>query len=69
MEEVPYRVAADSEPFWAAVAEVAREHGVFRTVKVLILEHGKLKRLTTESHPRQRRTAWLSAPPGAFSSS
>ena len=38
------------EPLWAAAAEVAREHGVFRTAKVLSLEYGKLKRLTTESH-------------------
>ena len=26
---------------WAAAAEVAREHGVFRTAKTLRLEHGK----------------------------
>jgi hypothetical protein len=54
------------EPLWAAAAEVAREHGVFRTAKVLSLEYGKLKRLTTESHPGRRRTARLSAPPAAF---
>jgi hypothetical protein len=54
------------ETLWAAAAEVAREHGVFRTAKVLSLEYGKLKRLTTESHPDRRRTARLSAPPTAF---
>jgi hypothetical protein len=30
---------------WAAAAAVAREHGVFRTAKVLRLEYGKLKRM------------------------
>ena len=30
---------------WAAAAEVAREHGVFRTAKVLHLEYSKLKRM------------------------
>jgi len=54
------------EPLWAAAAETAREYGVFRTAKVLQLEYGKLKRLTTESHPGSRRTARLSAPPAAF---
>ena len=54
------------EPLWTAAAEMAREHGVFRTAKVLSLEYGKLKRLTTESHTSQRRTAMLSAPPAAF---
>ena len=54
------------QPLWAAAAEVAREHGVFRTAKVLSLEYGKLKRLTTESHQVRRRTARLSASPAAF---
>lgn len=54
------------EPLWAAAAEVAREYGVFRTSKVLSLEYGKLKRLTTESHPAGRRVARQSAPPAAF---
>ena len=54
------------DPLWAAAAEMAREHGVFRTAKVLSLEYGKLKRLTTESHTRRRRTARLSTPPAAF---
>jgi hypothetical protein len=51
---------------WAGAAEMAREHGVFRTAKVLSLEYGKLKRLTTESPTGRRRTARLSAPPAAF---
>ena len=42
------------EPLWAAAAEVAKEHGVFRTAKVLSLEYGKLKRLTTESQTSGR---------------
>jgi hypothetical protein len=51
------------ESLWRAAAEVAREYGVFRTAKVLSLEYGKLKRLTTESHTGGRRTVRLSAPP------
>ena len=54
------------DPLWAAAAEMAREHGVFRTAKVLSLEYGKLKRLTTESHAGPRRTARLRTPPAAF---
>lgn len=33
------------ERLWAAAAQAAREHGVFRTAKVLHLEYGKLKRI------------------------
>jgi hypothetical protein len=33
------------EALWAAAAEVAREHGVFRTAKVLHLEYSKLRRM------------------------
>ena len=33
------------DSLWASAAELAREHGVFRTAKVLRLEHGKLKPL------------------------
>jgi hypothetical protein len=33
------------ERLWASSAAVAREHGVFRTSKVLRLEYGKLKRM------------------------
>src|SRR5215467_5874079 len=54
------------DPLWAAAAEMAREHGVFRTAKVLSLEYGKLKRLTTASHTGRRRTARLGTPPAAF---
>ena len=54
------------DSLWAAAAEMAREHGVFRTAKVLSLEYGKLKRLMAESHTGRRRTARLSAPPAAF---
>ena len=33
------------EGLWTSAAVVAREHGVFRTAKVLRLEYGKLKRM------------------------
>ena len=33
------------EGLWRAAAEAAREHGVFRTGRVLHLEYGKLKRV------------------------
>jgi hypothetical protein len=54
------------DPLWAAAAEMAREHGVFRTAKVLSLEYGKLKRLSTESYTGLQRTGRLSSPPAAF---
>ena len=50
------------EGLWASAAAVAREHGVFRTAKVLRLEYGKLKRMT-ESASGGPRT---SAAPTAF---
>jgi len=31
------------EPLWTAAAELAREHGINATAKVLHLEYGKLK--------------------------
>jgi hypothetical protein len=60
------KTAHSSQPLQAAAAEPARKHGVFRTAKVLSLEYGKLKRLTTESHPGRRRTARMSASPARF---
>ncbi len=51
---------------WEAAAGVAREHGVFRTAKVLSLDYGKLRRLTTESHPVAQGARRLGAPPAAF---
>ena len=50
------------EGLWACAAEVAREHGVFRTAKVLRLEYGKLKRLVESASPRRR--AGAGCPPG-----
>ena len=44
------------EPLWAAAAQAAREHGVFRTAKILRLEYGKLKRMA-ESSPVPVRPA------------
>ena len=58
------------EPLWASAAEVAREHGVFHTAKVLRLEYGKLKRLaesgnavTKASATRARRTKSATSSP------
>lgn len=39
------------ERLWASAAQVAREHGVFRTAKVLRLEYSKLKRMVEASPP------------------
>ena len=50
-------------PLWAAAAEVAREHGLFRTAKTLRLEHNKLKRMVASAKPAVRRAP---APPAGF---
>ena len=42
------------EALWASAAEVAREHGVFQTAKVLRLEYGKLKRMVESAAPSAR---------------
>jgi transposase-like protein len=42
---------------WASAAAAAREHGVFRTAKVLRLEYAKLKRLAESAAPVPRRAA------------
>jgi hypothetical protein len=42
------------EALWAAAAEAAREHGVFRAAKALRLEYGKLKRMV-ETRPAPAR--------------
>lgn len=58
------------EALWAAAAEAAREHGVFRAAKALRLEYGKLKRMV-EAGPAPGRptmaptTFWELAPPQA----
>ena len=44
------------ERLWASAAAVAREHGVFRTAKILRLEYGKLKRMA-ESAPGSAQPA------------
>jgi len=59
------------EVLWASAAELAREHGVFRTAQVLRLEYGKLKRMVESAGPVARpsapRAAFLElvAPPAA----
>ena len=40
------------EGLWASAAGLAREHGVFRTSKVLRLEYGKLKRMAESAAGR-----------------
>jgi len=50
------------ERLWASAAEAAREHGVFRTAKVLRLEYGKLRRTVEAATPSKR----LTAPPTTF---
>ncbi len=44
------------EALWAAAADAAREHGVFRAAKVLHLEYGKLKRMAETSPVPVRST-------------
>ena len=39
------------EALWASAAAVGREHGVFRTSKILRLEYGKLKRMVETAAP------------------
>ena len=39
------------ESLWAAAAELAGQHGVFRTAKVLRLDYNKLKRMGTVAKP------------------
>jgi hypothetical protein len=54
------------ESLWASAAELAREHGVFRTAKVLRLEYGKLKRLAAASKEVARKGARRAGSPPAF---
>ncbi len=55
------------EGLWASAAAVAREHGVFRTAKVLRLEYGKLKRMAESAsgspQPARAPTAFLELMP------
>jgi hypothetical protein len=45
------------ESLWASAAEVAGEHGVFHTAKVLRLEYGKLKRMVQSARPMAKTAA------------
>ena len=45
------------ERLWASAVEAAREHGVFRTAKIVHLESGKLKRLAEAAARGNRVTA------------
>ena len=51
------------EALWMRAADLAREHGVFRTAKVLRLDFSKLKRQMTPAQPEAKAA---SAPPPAF---
>lgn len=55
---------------WASAVEVAREHGVFRTAKVLRLDYGKLKRIAASAPPAVHPATFLELgpPPVADSS-
>ena len=61
------------KPLWVAAATVAREHGVFRTSKVLHLEFNKLKEFVQSAKPRKRTTTvpqfveLVTAPPAGVS--
>src|SRR5215831_20744062 len=41
------------EPLWALAAELASEHGVFRTAQVLRLNYSKLKQRTLAAAPAE----------------
>ena len=43
------------ERLWRAATELAREHGVFHTAKVLHLDYGKLKQLLEAASPGVKR--------------
>ena len=47
------------EASWAAAAEAARKHGVFRAAKVLHLEYGKLKRRYCPSSVNPAGPVWI----------
>ncbi len=54
------------EGLWAAAAQAARVHGVFRTAKVLHLEYGKLKRMVESAPAIPRLTALRPHGPTTF---
>ena len=58
------------EALWTSAAEAAREHGIYRTAKVLRLECGKLKRAMEAApsggRPAVRRRASLEQSPATF---
>ena len=43
------------DAFWKAAADLAREHGVFRTAKVLRLDYNKLKTLAAGGDKAEKR--------------
>lgn len=45
------------EPLWASAAELAKEHGIFRTAQILHLDYSKLKRRVGPAGPVTRHTA------------
>lgn len=63
MERVAFRASADSGTAVGTAAELAGQHGVFRTAQVLRLDYNKLKRETRAAVPVEKPAA---APPTAF---
>jgi hypothetical protein len=51
------------EPLWTLAAELASQHGVFRTAQVLRLDYTKLKQRTPAAAPAEKLA---SAPAAAF---
>ena len=51
------------EPLWTLAAELASQHGVFRTAQVLRLDYTKLKQRTPAAATAEKPA---SAPPAAF---
>lgn len=45
------------DELWSAAAELAKEHGVFRTAKVLRLDYAKLKVMATGARKKRSPTA------------
>ena len=51
------------ERLWVMAAEVAREHGVFFTTRILRLEYAKLKRMAEAAPPAARPATFLELVP------
>jgi len=63
MAEFAYRASAIPDPLRALAAELAVQHGVFRTAQVLRLDYTKLRQHTLSAAPAGKPAA---APTAAF---